>query len=114
MNCPLCDKELSVDKTHKWILCSSENHKFKLTNYDDQTRKSLDLRMLSDSVLNIKGMTGKITSNPIYEGLIVNDENLKRYVTDKVNEALLNGQIHAYQMIAEYLRDDDYMEFIPE
>lgn len=94
MNCPLCDKPLTIDERNKWILCSSNNHKFKLTDWDDQTRKSITLKVLSDSVMAMKGM--------------MNEQKGK---IDDVNMALLNGQIHAWQAMADYLRDDDFRDF---
>ncbi len=92
MKCPLCDKELSVDKHRKWILCESKLHKYKLTDYDDETRKSVNLKILSDSVLALKN-------------------GLEQEGIDDINKALLNGQMHAYQMLADYMRDDDYRDY---
>ncbi len=94
MNCPLCGKPLTIDERNKWILCSSNNHKFKVTDWDDTTKKTLTLKVLSDSVMAVKGMI------KMQEGKI-----------DDINLALLNGQIHAWQMLAEYLRDDDFRDW---
>jgi len=97
MNCPICDKELTIDIRNKWILCSSNNHKFKVTDWDDATRKSVTLKQLSVTVMAIKN------------GLEENGDKV-----DDINKALLNGQMHAYQMLADYLRDDDFRDYEPE
>ena len=94
MNCPLCDGILTIDEKNKWIMCDSNNHKYKLTEFDDVTRKTITLRILSDSVMAVKGMI------KTQEGKI-----------DKINEAYLNGQISAWQSMAEYLRDNDWRDY---
>ena len=93
MKCPLCDGDLSTDTLHKWILCNSNNHKYKLTDFDDDMRKTVTLKQLSDSVMGLKDLIKN--TNP----------------EDKINIALLNGQMHAYQMLADYLRDDDWRDY---
>jgi len=92
MNCPLCEKPLTIDVRNKWILCSSNKHKFKLTDWDDTTLKSVTRKMCSDSVIQLKGMLGQ-------EGI------------DKTNTDLLNGQLHAYEMLADFLIDDDFRDY---
>ncbi len=97
MNCPLCEGDLSTDGRNKWILCSSNNHKYKLTDFDDQTRKSISLRLLSDSVVSVKSM--------------LDDPQTKLSDEQRTH---LEGQISAWQSMADYLRDDDFRDFEPE
>ena len=94
MKCPLCNGDLSIDEVHKWIMCNSNNHKYKLTDFDDDTRKTITLKQLSDSVMAIKN------------GLLANEGKV-----DKINEALLTGQMHAYQMLADFMRDNDWRDY---
>lgn len=97
MNCPICDKELTIDNRNKWILCSSNDHKFKITEWDDVTNKTITLRILSDSVVTVKSML----ENP----------NTK---LDEVQKAHLEGQISAWRSMADYLRERDWDDFTPE
>ena len=94
MKCPLCDGDLSVDSVHKWILCNSNNHKYKLTDFDDDTRKTITLKMLSDSVMEVKGM---ITN---YDGEL-----------PELQKAHFAGQMGAWRSMADYLRDTDWRDY---
>ena len=90
MNCPICEKELIIDSRNKWILCSSNNHKFKVTDWDDTTKKTITLKILSDSVMTVKDML----SNP-------------ETVLDIIQRTHLEGQISAWRSMADYLREID-------
>ena len=90
MNCPYCDELLTIDNRNKCILCSSNNHKFKITDWDDVTKKTITLKILSDSVITVKNML----SNP-------------NTVLDNIQRAHLEGQISAWRGMADYLRDID-------
>lgn len=94
MNCPICNKPLTIDERNKWILCSGNNHKFKVTEWDDTTKKTITLRILSDSVMAIKSM--------------LNNPETK---LDVLQRKHLEGQISAWQSMADYLRDNDFRDF---
>ena len=94
MNCPICSKELTIDERNKWILCSSNDHKFKVTDWDDVAKKTITLKILSNSVMAVKN----ILSNP--------ETRL-----DKLQRTHLEGQITAWQNMADYLRERDWEEY---
>ena len=89
MNCPYCNELLTIDSRNKWILCSSNNHKFKVTDWDDECRKTITLKILSDSVMTVKS----ILSNPETK-------------LDTLQRAHLEGQISAWRGMADYLREN--------
>jgi hypothetical protein len=100
MNCPLCtnqkkNHQLIIDEKNMWLVCNSGDHKYKLTTMSDTTRKSITRKVLSDTIVALRNGLGQ-------EGI------------DIQNQDLLNGQIHAYQMLADYLSDDDWRDFLPE
>ena len=99
MKCPIpeCNGELTIDDRNKWILCSSNDHKFKVTEWDDETKKSITLRILSDSVVSVKSML----ENPETE-------------LDEKQRAHLEGQISAWRSMADYLREREWLDFVPE
>lgn len=94
MNCPVCDGELTIDQRNKWILCTSNDHKFKVTDWDDVTVKTITLKILSQSVMAVKSLL----SNPATK-------------LDKLQKTHLEGQISAWQSMADYLRERDWEDF---
>ena len=89
MNCPICEKPLTVDNRNKWILCSGNQHKFKVTDWDDECKKTITLKILSDSVMTVKG----ILQNPLSK-------------LDSLQRTHLEGQISAWRSMADYLREN--------
>ncbi len=102
MNCPLCDKklgkkhELKVDEVNMWLVCSSGDHKFKLTEMSDTTRKSITRKVLSKSIMTVKHMIDNPESS-----------------FDEKQKIHLDGQINAWQSLADYLSDTDWDDYLP-
>jgi len=90
LNCPTCGKELILDQRNEWILCSSNDHKFRKTDWDDACKNTITLKILSDTIITIKNML----SNP-------------KTILNEIQRAHLEGQISAFRCMADYLRNQD-------